>query len=1391
MATDHNFKVKNGLNVEGAGLTIVADSSDSSVRSGGEIRFRPEGSSSNKVRITLNTLQVQGNVNTTTGYQVDGSNVIDTNGNWVGTINGGSITGTSLDINGNATVSGYLNFDGGSQNGLIRFNGENAIGYSNEFLYINPSNQFTSGVYINSSLKVDTGLIGSYNEDLQLRTANTTVLTLSNTDSSASFVGDVDVAGDLDVTGDLNITGDINSVSVTDLDVLDKTITLGVGQSAANSTGSGIVISGSNAELKWDNSDDRWEFNKDIFTSGKIDLGNVQMYASGDSNHLHINAPTAIIGPSTTTASNPSLGSSSYRWSGVYSSVGSFSGDMTIAGTTLINGANDNSGKADFAVATGSGPQVSLHGTQVQIGSTDMNWNAKFFYDSSGGHIAVWDNNLEFFTQGSNTGSATARDIIFSPQIGGTGAVTERVRIKGATGNVGIGTNNPVSKLHVAGKAFIGDVSTTESEFPSSTASMHIHEIVDDASGVDLGNEAHVVISTGCVQTGAQGYTGSLWFGSSDYPAAGTSNSNQFVWRSAGIASTTGSTDTGANAAAGNLEFYTNNNSSGGSLRMTIAPDGDVGINESNPSQKLQVNGNIRADGHYLVGGTVAVTSGRIFRSADGTVSAPGYTFHSDQDTGMYLGSAGRLKFTTAGADILDLLNSGSTLSSALTTTGNMTIDIADGGGSPAMTALFRLKGYEGRGAGIKIQDSVNSASGASNREWFIGSGYNQSGFNIGYASDGSQSSYAAQNKFRLDTSGNATFYGDIYAVDTNSSSNPSITFVGHTDTGLSIQDDGSADRLNFLTDGVTRAYVNVSGLFSQGNLYSGNSSDFRNYGGEWHATTGITGNGFRFTNTADSIDALVLTAAGNATFAGTLETTGGVTHNVSAASEEVMVKVTNNAGHRNALTLNHTYDRDIGIHFHTSGGDYEVWIDSAGDDSLILSPGTSGNPALELYQNKDAQFYGNVTVPVDGTNFILNSDTGSREAIDFRQSNTQKWTLDINGNGDLNFVPKDGDLLKYNGNELATKSYVTGLGYLSSSSGLNASNLTSGTIPSARFPDNIFDSYRRDTIDSSSEDFNNYLTTGTYAVNNWSESGDTVANGPTNSVAGDAYPWGVLRVTNWQAASGSSSGTGTYVLQEYWPHQTDIVYSRIMWNGSFTGWRAAWGTSNVGSGSGLDADKLDGVQGSSFLRSDTADTASGVITFTNRIDLHEIRTNNGQEVIINAGESASYATGQTGEYLYVNADNGLQVNVSPDNWSSGWAGRKTLTYDGTNGLVTSGGFSVDTSGNLSATTKSFDIEHPTKEGMRLRYGVLEGPENGVYVRGRTKGSIIQLPDHWTGLVHEDSITVQLTPIGKSSELYVKDIADNKVLVSNDTEYFYYIMAERKDVDRFEVEYES
>jgi hypothetical protein len=114
--------------------------------------------------------------------------------------------------------------------------------------------------------------------------------------------------------------------------------------------------------------------------------------------------------------------------------------------------------------------------------------------------------------------------------------------------------------------------------------------------------------------------------------------------------------------------------------------------------------------------------------------------------------------------------------------------------------------------------------------------------------------------------------------------------------------------------------------------------------------------------------------------------------------------------------------------------------------------------------------------------------------------------------------------------------------------------------------------------------------------------------------------------------------------------------------------------------------------------------------------------------------------------------------------------------------------------GALTAASKSFDIPHPTKEGFRLRYGVLEGPEHGVYVRGIATSKVIELPDYWTGLVHENSITIQLTPIGSATLHYLVKIEDNKVYIDSETSVInvsFFIQAERKDVEKVLIEYKE
>ena len=118
---------------------------------------------------------------------------------------------------------------------------------------------------------------------------------------------------------------------------------------------------------------------------------------------------------------------------------------------------------------------------------------------------------------------------------------------------------------------------------------------------------------------------------------------------------------------------------------------------------------------------------------------------------------------------------------------------------------------------------------------------------------------------------------------------------------------------------------------------------------------------------------------------------------------------------------------------------------------------------------------------------------------------------------------------------------------------------------------------------------------------------------------------------------------------------------------------------------------------------------------------------------------------------------------------------------------------------------KPFDIEHPTKgEGHRLRYACIEGPEVAVYHRGRLKESnVIQLPYYWKDLVHADSITVQLQPIGSNQNLVIQEFNNEFIVIAEDLtntdlitdlstiDCFYHVYGERKDINPLIVEYDG
>ena len=109
---------------------------------------------------------------------------------------------------------------------------------------------------------------------------------------------------------------------------------------------------------------------------------------------------------------------------------------------------------------------------------------------------------------------------------------------------------------------------------------------------------------------------------------------------------------------------------------------------------------------------------------------------------------------------------------------------------------------------------------------------------------------------------------------------------------------------------------------------------------------------------------------------------------------------------------------------------------------------------------------------------------------------------------------------------------------------------------------------------------------------------------------------------------------------------------------------------------------------------------------------------------------------------------------------------------------------------------KGFDIKHPNKEGHRLRHICLEGPEAGVYYRGRLKNEkMIRLPSYWKGLVNVDTITVQLQPVGAHQNIIVKRWDDEFIYLQGQggmpINCFYHVFGERIDGEKLIVEYEG
>jgi len=231
--------------------------------------------------------------------------------------------------------------------------------------------------------------------------------------------------------------------------------------------------------------------------------------------------------------------------------------------TNPVTGTGTTNYVSKFTGATTLGnSQIFDNGTNVGIGTTSPGYKLTVDGDVDVNNGAI----LAAQAYGINLG-VSGYDIVMptTTRIAIKSAASERISILN-TGNVGIGTTSPGAKLEVQGTNTAGDLA--------------------------LSNSSTIVLSGDTL--------GKLAFRNYD----GSFNFSTFSGEVASIRAVAAVDFTGLNGANTDLLFYTNSVSpangspvSGGSERMRISANGNVGIGTASPSYKLEVQGNFYANG--------------------------------------------------------------------------------------------------------------------------------------------------------------------------------------------------------------------------------------------------------------------------------------------------------------------------------------------------------------------------------------------------------------------------------------------------------------------------------------------------------------------------------------------------------------------------------------------------------------------------------------------------------------------------------------------------------------------------------------------------------------------------------------------------------------------------